>query len=339
MLELVYRTGNFPFLQTEADQENVLGAFCFSRQITPAPLTGDYHPACQHVAMRVLGGPDVLLESLHALGPLQSGQLSGVRYRCNDSILFGVITLEETEAAASDAMPPLQAASKIAYKRIFAVLKEREFPHALRFWNYMTEINRVSHGLERYRQFNLGRQQAFADHGQDSANSLPAACALGTAGGPLTIAFLAGRTPSLPIENPRQISACDYPVQYGPRSPLFSRAGVASAAGTHTLFLSGTASIVGHATLHAGEVVAQTEESLRNIAAVLTEACNKTGMSCELADLDYIVYIRNPADFSSVRATLEQRIGAGLKAGYVQADICRSDLLLEIEGSAELKPR
>jgi enamine deaminase RidA (YjgF/YER057c/UK114 family) len=287
--------------------------------------------------MRVLGGPDALYESLHASQPMRAGRQHGVHYRCNDSLLFGAVALEET-AFPAGAITPLQAASTAAYEQIFAAMKAQAFPHALRFWNYMADINHVTHGLERYRQFNLGRQQAFDAETQFMAN-VPAACALGTAGGPLTIAFLAGRTPSLAIENPRQVSAYDYPPQYGPRSPLFSRAGVVSIGGTRLLFLSGTASIVGHATLHAGDVLAQTEESLTNIAAVLAEVGSRTATPCALADLDYIVYIRKAEDFAKVQQALTQRIGAALKAVYVQADICRSDLLVEIEGSAELLPR
>lgn len=317
--------------------DTLLGALYFSQQ----PLTGisdfDAASTVTHVAMPALGGQTALYEFFQSTGQPQAGQSGQLHFRFNDSILFGVITLNESEFSGDAVSTPLQAASKAAYEQIFALLQEQSFPYVLRFWNYIADINGISHDLERYRQFNLGRQQAFVGKGQHVAGNVPAACALGTTGGPLTIAFLAGRTPTLAIENPRQMSAYDYPVQYGPRSPLFSRASVASVAGNSMLFLSGTASIVGHQTLHAGDVAAQTEESIENIAAVLDEAGRKTATKFEMTDLHYIVYIRDPAHFPQVREILECRIGSHVKASYVQADICRSDLLVEIEGSAELQ--
>ena len=39
------------------------------------------------------------------------------------------------------------------------------------------------------------------------------------------------------------------------------------------LFVSGTASIVGHETQHRGDVVAQTRETLANLSSVLAEQC------------------------------------------------------------------
>lgn len=317
--------------QLPDDLSHVFGTLCFAPEIPPA-LTG-FGTAMQ-VMMRVLDGQTHFFETLHTDTELKTQVDGDIHYRYNDGLLFGVITLDETRFANSVDSAPLQTASQSAYEQIFAVLEAHDFPFVLRFWNYMADINGISHGLERYRQFNLGRQQAFS--AKQRAANVPAACALGTSVGPLTIAFLAGRTPSLAIENPRQISAYDYPLQYGPRSPLFSRASVTSIADCTLLFLSGTASIVGHETLHADDVAAQTEESIANVEAVLNEACRKTGKQFELASLDYIVYVRHPADLPTIKAVLQHRIGAGLKAAYVQADICRSDLLVEIEGAAEL---
>ena len=108
---------------------------------------------------------------------------------------------------------------------------------------------RDRHGLERYRQFNIGRQDAFLDSHRGATGNVPAASAIGLAGGPLSVAFLAGATPALAVENPRQVSAYLYPADYGPRSPTFSRAVRATLSGQEALFVSGTASIVGHRTV------------------------------------------------------------------------------------------
>ena len=40
-------------------------------------------------------------------------------------------------------------------------MQELGFRYIYRFWNYMADINGMSDGLERYRQFNAGRKEAF----------------------------------------------------------------------------------------------------------------------------------------------------------------------------------
>ena len=152
---------------------------------------------------------------------------------------------------------------------------------------------------------------------------------------PLSIAFLAGRAAPISIENPRQISAYQYPEQYGARSPTFSRAGLVRLGQDEVLFISGTASIVGHATLHPGDVVAQTRETMTNIEAVLAEANRLTRQTrFDLASLHYKVYVRHATDLVPIRAELERIVGSALNAIYLQADVCRQDLLLEIEATA-----
>jgi hypothetical protein len=59
------------------------------------------------------------------------------------------------------------------------------------------------------------------------------------------------------------VSAYDYPRQYGPAAPSFSRAALTP---DPLLLISGTASIVGHASVHLGDVTAQLEETLANLA-------------------------------------------------------------------------
>ena len=188
--------------------------------------------------------------------------------------------------------------------------------------------------MERYRQFNVGRQDAFLSHGRSVIGNVPAACALGSAAGGLQIAFLAARAEPIGIENPRQVSAYHYPSQYGPRSPTFSRACLAHLGGRDLLFISGTASIVGHRTLHEGDVAAQARECLHNIQAVIAEANRRApGTDFRLDNLAYKVYVRRPEDLVKVRHELTQFIQAPVSAVFLQADVCRADLLVEIEAS------
>ncbi len=266
--------------------------------------------------------------------PALEGVSEGISWRRSGDILYGVLDLDETEFGTASDRAPLQVASEEAYRRIFRLLEAQKLPHLWRVWNYMARINAETHGLERYRQFNIGRQAAFIAHQRSATGNVPAACAIGLAGGPLSIAFLAGSAPAVPFENPRQVSAYNYPAEYGPRAPTFSRAALVHPPGQEMLFVSGTASIVGHQTLHPGDVAGQCREATANIAAVVAEV-NRGARSRPFAldELAYRVYVREAADFPVIRDALAPLID-GADVLYVQADICRADLLVEIEAMA-----
>jgi len=255
-----------------------------------------------------------------------AGTSEGIQWRRAGDLLFGVIELAETPGGAG-----LRALSEQAYAGIFRLLDAQGLPHLWRVWNYMADINGSADGLERYRQFNLGRAEAFLQGARSVVGRVPAACALGLAGGPLSIAFLAGPTPALPIENPRQVSAYHYPAAYGPRSPTFSRAALVYPPGQELLFISGTASIVGHQSVHPGDVVAQTGESMDNVAVVLEQANQRSRSGGHALDaLSYRVYIRHAADAPRVLAVMTERVGAA-PVVCVLADVCRAELLVEVE--------
>jgi hypothetical protein len=290
----------------------------------------------QRVSARLLGkAQDSLQEIWRCNAPAISGEFDGIVWRRVDDLLFGVLELDEADFAATENASALQAASEAAYRRIFRLLDTQKLPHLWRLWNYIAEINREVNGLERYRQFNVGRQDAFLEFKRGSTGNVPAACAIGLTGGALSIAFMAGATPAVPVENPRQISAYNYPNEYGPRSPTFSRAALVYPPGQEILFISGTASIVGHQTVHPGDVIGQCHEVLVNLAAVIAEAnrqCRSAAYG--LTELSYRVYLRHADDFAAVRDTLVSVLGASAELVYVEADICRQDLLIEIEAMA-----
>jgi enamine deaminase RidA (YjgF/YER057c/UK114 family) len=289
----------------------------------------------QRVFASLLGATSVAIhETWLTDQAVTSGSREGISWRRAGNLLYGVIELDEADFEPSPGCSSLQKASKEAYYRIFRLLDAEQLPHLWRVWNYLSAINLETDGLERYRQFNIGRQDAFLDCQRGATGNVPAACAIGLAGSPLSIAFMAGATPALPLENPRQVSAYNYPADYGPRSPTFSRGALAYLPGQEIFFISGTASIVGHQTVSPGDVAGQCRESMANIAAVVGEA-NQLGRTgpYTLSELSYRVYVRHAADFRVIRETLAPLIGDA-EIVYVQADICRQDLLLEIEAMA-----
>ncbi|WP_415750202.1 endoribonuclease L-PSP [Burkholderia pyrrocinia] len=281
---------------------------------------------------------------------LRSERRGALHYRYSEAagLVFGSIVVQETPDAPRDGGTPLERATHVAYRALFDVLDTLGMPHPLRIWNTVPAINAVQVGIERYRQFNIGRQHAFDACRRALTGGVPAACALGSVvpvagdaspAAPLAIHFLASRTPADPVENPRQVSAYHYPAQYGPRAPTFARAAAWSDgdAAPPVLFVSGTASIVGHRTVHHGDVVAQTRETVANLAAVLEQAARQGHGPFSLADLSYRVYVRdagNAAALAEIGRVLRDAAGPGVRPLFVHADVCRDDLLIEIEASA-----
>lgn len=266
---------------------------------------------------------------------MQTGSTGTLHYRYCDELLLGHISLDETQFPGDGERSALQRATAAAYQEIFTLLNQMQYAHLWRVWNFIPRINEIEHGLERYRQFNIDRQAVFAANGRAIAGNVPAASAVGTATGNLTLYFIAGRSAPLAIENPRQTAAYHYPAEYGPRTPVFARASTVTCAGEDLLFISGTASIVGHRTLHENDVVAQTRELLANIDSLLV-AANESAQRRKFArtDLAYKVYVRHSTDFERIKTEIERWLGAIPDAIYLKADICRAELLVEVEASA-----
>ena len=322
-----------------AQAQDVLGIATFNGSPTPAPADSSIPVAAVH--MPLLAGAPHLYEVWSIAKPSVSGRNGRVRFRRTDGILFGSVSIFESELAASPTSgldtgsSPLQRVTAQLYQEICATLEAERYPHLLRVWNYLPHINLDSHGTERYHQFNTARQHALQSFGRAVTGSVPAASALGSIGeGPVVVYFLAGRTAPIFVENPRQVSAYHYPPEYGTHSPAFSRAALLSEPENLTLFISGTASIVGHQSLHPGDVAAQTRETLSNIQALVTEA-NRLQRSTRFAmeALAYKVYVRRPGDLSAIQAELAVSPIASAQTVYLRADICRADLLVEIEAT------
>jgi len=284
----------------------------------------------------VLGESGGLCEVWGTQQTVDSGTHGGVRYARTSSTLFGCISVAEPDDDAAAEQTPLYRATEQAYGEILDTLDALGYAHLIRVWNYVPEINRDTHGTERYRQFNSARRAALLASGRPVTGNVSAACALGAAvGSPLVVYFLASQSAPSFIENPRQVSAYNYPPQYGARSPVFSRATVLHEPEGMTLFISGTASIVGHRTIHTGDAAAQTRETITNIEALLTEANRVTGTGeFTLESLACKVYVRDPVDLRVIQAELRAALGPDARPVYLQADICRRDLDVEIEATA-----
>ncbi len=237
------------------------------------------------------------------------------------------------------------------------------FDQIIRTWLYLGDIVGMEGPVQRYQELNRARtdffkginfqvcgvpcsrprEHAHADVGTAPDAGYPASTGIGTEGNDIMMSCIALATDrkdilAVPLENPRQTAAYDYVASYSPKSPKFSRA-MALSCGSHaTIFISGTASITHSETRHVGDAATQTQETLDNIEALIAEdnlaRHGLPGLGTTLANLGLVrVYIKRQEDYAQVRAVCQARLGE-LPTIYAVADICRPELLVEIEGIA-----
>ena len=230
-----------------------------------------------------------------------------------------------------------------------------EMDHLIRTWLYLGNITGPEGDLERYMELNrartdfyegvrFGRGHVMAGAGQAV---YPASTGIGMCGMGITMSATAIDTDRkdvfiLPLENPQQTPVYEYAAVYSPKSPKFVRA-LAEAIGDYVvIWISGTASIVSSKTLHSGNPGKQAEQTLTNIELLLSQKNlarhGAPGAGAALRDLAKLrVYVKRPQDYPTIRKVCEKRCGKNIPIIYVVADVCRSDLLVEMEGLAFVK--
>jgi chorismate lyase / 3-hydroxybenzoate synthase len=265
-------------------------------------------------------------ETWLSAAPVATSVHDGVRCARNDDVLFGIVEFD-------DGAHDFEQEALAHYLRVFALLDRHGYPHLLRVWHYLPQIHLDERGLERYKRFSVARHEAFVRSGREIARDAPAASAVGRRPGATVIAFLAGTRRGLPIENPRQVSAYRYPAQHGPRGPTFARAAQVTWDGLDQLYISGTASIVGHESRHPGDAAAQAEETIHNLRTLVDEAA-RHAPAVERQRMLFKAYLRPGVAHEDVAQRLRQNFGEQSDVLVLEAEICRRELLLEIEAIA-----
>ncbi len=239
------------------------------------------------------------------------------------------IVLAAPDAVDADAA----VAAQSLYQELIERLKQSDYAYPLRLWNFMPGINHGKGDQERYRRFCVGRGRALEAAGLSDAQ-MCAATAIGSQRPVMQLVALTGKTPGITVENPRQLSSWHYPRQYGPRQPAFARAtGLELDDQRKGLIISGTASVIGHETAHPDDIQAQTLEAASNLDALLANAArlmNRKPLEQFNEHSLARVYVRHADDWPQVEHLLRSR-WPRLRLAGLQGDICRSDLLVEIE--------
>ncbi len=246
--------------------------------------------------------------------------------------------------------PGFQRRVAEAYQGIFEQLEVGTSRWPVRFWAFVPGIHDdLGSGLDRYMAFNAGRYAAFtARFGRPASFdvSVPTGSAVGVGGDRLSLYCAAADEPGTPVENPRQVSAYHYSRRFGPKPPCFARATLLRGEGESLLLVGGTASITGEDSRHDGALDAQVRETFSNLASVVASAtggCLPENASNRDTDAlletfrELRVYYTSLANKDALMGLIGAAFPSRCRVEWIQALLCRRELLVEIEGVAVLK--
>jgi len=226
-----------------------------------------------------------------------------------------------------------------AYYKLLSFVRQRGYANLIRTWNFFPHINQGSGDQERYKLFTAGRAIAFEEF-RYRGQMLPAGTAIGTdPGTPFTISAIATREDCRTVENPRQTSAYNYPRNYGPKSPSFSRAVTVASSGGYKILISGTASIVGHESRHDENPERQILETLQNLENLIQHAKDVTQSRLsgkQIIDCYLRVYIRSKEQVFEIKRALGKELASDHHIIFLRGDICRRELLVEVEAACKI---
>ena len=238
-----------------------------------------------------------------------------------------------------------QTDASLVFKTLQQQLDETGFSISdiTRQWNYIEGIVSNKEDHQNYQVFNDARSQFYQDHFTE--NGYPAATGIGMMAGGILIDYIAikgNNVTNIPIDNPVQIPAHKYhqdclmglPTGDKKTTPKFERGRYVSLQGEEIVFVSGTAAITGEKTANPGDVEQQTRLTIDNIDSLVSKDNLSKNISIP-GDLKYNylrIYVKERSDFKKVREICEKRYG-NVPMVWLQANICRDDLTVEIEGT------
>lgn len=209
-----------------------------------------------------------------------------------------------------------------------------------RQWNYIQDITAIKDGNQNYQEFNDARSEFYSHTTWN--NGYPAATGIGMSHGGVMVELYACRGIEInaPIDNPMQISAHNYSQKVlegnirqnfnHKTTPKFERARIIG----NTLYISGTAAIKGELSIACDNTILQaaaTMEIMDNLVAKKNIPITNNGSKYDILR----VYVKHEKDIQAVRHFMEQNYPAASKQ-YLVCDICRPELLIEIEGTAHI---
>ena len=256
-----------------------------------------------------------LRANLHCACRVCSGSGGRLQHLGREAILNSTIFCGRGENALA------QARDMFCNARRFLENVGMDFHNVVRTWIYLEDIDRD------YAALNQARREFFEACGLEQR---PAST--GVQGAPCGEDHVCGL--SLQAISPRpadlEIMTTPYLNEAWSYGADFSRGLRVVRANGVVLHLSGTASIdeAGNS-LHLGDLEAQAERMLDNIESLLGE------QGADFSSLlSGVIYVKRAADAGQLRAVLQRRGFEGFPCVFVEAPLCRPELLCEAEAVA-----
>ena len=241
-----------------------------------------------------------------------------------------------------------RSAAEAAFNQMKGILENEgmSFNHLVRQWNYIGNILEIKDGYQNYQVFNEVRSEFYQKY--RTIHGYPAATGIGLKLGGVTIDFCAVLPNEAvlikPIDNPNQVNAYEYGQQVlrgmpcegmsVKHPPQFERALLLTRKVKSTLFISGTASILGQDTIGIDDVERQTIVTIENINKLTDQ--KRIGQMISGTDIDWgqfillRVYVKKTEDILQVKKICMEKYPE-IPQAFVESDICRDNLLVEIE--------
>jgi enamine deaminase RidA (YjgF/YER057c/UK114 family) len=252
---------------------------------------------------------------------------------------------------SKDADTKSAADSAFEIMRQILKMENMSFNNVVRQWNYIGSILRSEEQnfplSQNYQVFNKVRYDHYSRY--RSVKGFPAATGVGMNYNGVMIDFCAiepvDEKKIISIKNPKQINPYNYNHKVldsgshqsnkEEQPPLFERAKLLTNSNKWRIFVSGTASIIGQETTAIGDLAEQTRVTIENIKK-LTSKENLVAHYPQISFEKPVnfsrirVYVKNAGDIPEVKTICREQLGT-VPSIYLHADICRNNLLVEIE--------
>jgi len=229
------------------------------------------------------------------------------------------------------------------FQQIQKTIDDWHYPlnQMFRHWNYIGNILEISDGRQNYQRFNEVRARYFSS--TFFPDGYPAATGIGMnfPGVIVEACFLtSGEYRQLGISNPMQLSAHQYSEKVlvspggGKSTPKFERAKAIVNHEGSTIFVSGTAAVIGEDTSSSDSPEEQTVQTLQIIQRLIERENLERYINLDKRTeffYKYVrIYIKNGYISDHIKEQVEHAF-PDTPSVYLTADICRDRLLVEIE--------
>jgi len=290
---------------------------------------------------------------------LETEKGTQIFYNQKDDLPYIVVQTDEMKALfvggamSSVSGAGIQKQADVIFSGLEEIFELEKMPVSsiVRQWNYIENITRIEDNSQNYQEFNDARSRFYRK--TKWHDGFPAATGIGIGCGGVIVDLDAIYTNGSDIKvvslnNTLQVPAHDYsnsvliaaedeqdrPVT----TPKFERGKLVLSGTEGVIYISGTAAIRGEKSFSNEGIEEQTRITLENIEHLISEetlANSGAGHFAKVEISSLRIYLKEESFFEPCKKIVDENY-PGVPAVYLKADICREELLVEIEGIAKI---